>query len=229
MKIWEEPEVEVLAYSRLNGGPFGWTTNDEGHVSPLDALPEIGGRVCYLSYGKGRKSNREYLANILAQGHESVLEHSVVTFGIRGISRSCSHEVVRHRHLSFSQTSQRYVTQVDFVKPPNYPTEVMDEFSAYCSGVGEVYKEALELLPGVGKENREVSRFILPNCTATNMVVTGNLRTWRHFCKIRGGVQADAEIRKLAHVIFMKLRALAPNVFQDMEIRDGEVQTVRAA
>ena len=87
---------------------------------PAEQVVELGGRVCYMSFGKGRKSNQEYIGNILEAKHGSVIEHAVWTFLIAGVSRSLTHELVRHRAgFSFSQLSQRYVdeTTADFVEP----------------------------------------------------------------------------------------------------------------
>src|SRR5947208_14048348 len=84
-----------------------------------EQLAEMAGRVCYMSYGKGRKTNREFLAHIVEVGHGSVLEHSVWSFLVTGVSRSFTHELVRHRHFSYSQLSQRYVNESDsdFIEP----------------------------------------------------------------------------------------------------------------
>jgi thymidylate synthase (FAD) len=229
MKIHRHPTVLMLAKSMFI--PVDdWRSNDtENHLTPMDELAEVAGRACYLSFNKGRKRNVDYLTNILRQQHESVLEHGSVTFKILGISRSCSHELIRHRHLSYSQTSQRYVTDpVEFVVPPNMPEEMMSEFVSYCRNTGELYKEMIDYLEKSGelegKKANEVARFMLPNCTATNIVVTGNIRAWRHFCIVRGGAGADAEIRRLACVILDRLKWIAPNSLLDLEVKDGYVR-----
>src|SRR5439155_2206866 len=84
-----------------------------------EVLAEMAGRVCYMSYGKGRKTNREFLEHLIDVGHGSVLEHAVWSFVVTGVSRSFTHELIRHRHFSYSQLSQRYVDESDsdFIEP----------------------------------------------------------------------------------------------------------------
>jgi len=226
LKIWKQPSVAVLACSKLEpvSADFAtWTINDDSHVSELDALGEVAGRVCYMSQGKGRKTNAAYLQNILTQQHESVLEHSTVTFGIQGISRACSHEIVRHRHLSFSQLSQRYVTgRAEYVYHPSTANDT--DFGDFLQSIERIVADEIRLAEerGLGhKQATELARMVLPNMTETKMVVTGNLRAWRHFVTIRGGVGADREIRRLACVILRHLKAIAPNSFMDIEEVDG--------
>lgn len=212
--FWNEPQITILASTSLDASPnpifAQWTTNDSGEQAAVDILPEVGGRVCYDSFGKGRKSNKEYLGNIIDHGHLSVIEHSSVTFGLRGISRACSHEIVRHRHLSFSQRSQRYCTEISFVMHPALPPEQAVYFRAAMVRVKHDY----EMLLGQG--SKEAARMILPNATATEMVITGNMRAWREFVQKRAILAADPEIRQVAFRIGKALKELAPNTFQDM-------------
>lgn len=111
-----------------------WSTDSE---LPAQILPEVAGRVCYLSYAKPRPGgNRAYLNNIIETGHHSVLEHTQWTFAVTGVSRSLSHELVRHRHTSPSQLSQRYVDEsaCRFVVPPFMQKEVADWVADYLGG-----------------------------------------------------------------------------------------------
>jgi len=237
MKFWEAPEIHVLA-TPLTQGTYGWA-NARVQVSCIagwndihgggDGLAETAGRACYWSYGKGRKTNVEYLQNIIDSGHGSVLEHAHYTFGIRGISRSLTHELVRHRHLSFSQLSQRYVTEdPDFVVPPLLLEEGQlgkrAKFEAFCSFAAAEYASLLGSLEDT-KRGRECARAALPNATATRLVVTGNVRALRQMLALRGSPHADAEFRRLAVKWTEEMKMLCRNSFADFEIKDGCVVT----
>jgi len=236
MKFWEAPEIHVLC-TPWPQSTHGWQ-NDTIQVScwpaaylncPPDELAETAGRACYWSYGKGRKTNAEYLENILASGHGSVLEHANFTFGIRGISRSLTHELVRHRHLSFSQLSQRYVTEEpDFVIPPLLLEEgnlaARAKFESFCCFAAAEYATLVKALPDT-KRGRECARAALPNATATRIVVTGNVRALRQMLALRGSPHADAEFRRLAVMWTEEMKLLARNSFMDFEIKDGCVVT----
>ena len=192
--------------------------------------------MCYMSFKNGRKSNKEYLANIIKQQHGSVLEHGTVTFYFEGISRSLSHEFIRHRHLSYSQLSQRFVEeQYSFVYPPAILGNAALEraFEAYCRGVMANHGDFIHRLldethaPKPTKAHKEAARSVLPNCTETKMIVTGNVRAWREFIQKRGSIHADAEIRRLACGILVELKTLCPNSVQDLELlSDGTVRTI---
>src|SRR6059036_3287306 len=125
LKIVREPRVYLVGRQVVEEGAvrrflddhgLAWTTDTEVGA---EALAEMAGRVCYMSYGKGRKTNREFLGHIVNVGHGSVLEHAVWSFLVTGVSRSFTHELIRHRHFSYSQLSQRYVDESDsaFVEP----------------------------------------------------------------------------------------------------------------
>src|SRR5271157_2726557 len=124
-----EPKVYVLGRQVVVAEELARFLDDEGMLfntdTPLAAevLAEVAGRTCYMSFGKGRKSNQEYLENILSSKHGSVLEHAVWNLLISGVSRSLTHELVRHRAgFGYSQLSQRYVDEGDarYVVPPLY-------------------------------------------------------------------------------------------------------------
>ena len=187
-------------------------------------LAEFAGRLCYLSFGpdaglegghrliSGRTSNAEYLDNILAVRHGSVLEHAVWSLLFEGVSRALTHELVRHRHFSYSQLSQRYVdeSEVGFVLPPEIKegTPAFEIWKRSCERALEDYRALLaEIEKQVEdepkatlrrKRARQAARSVLPNSTETKIVVTGNARAWRHFLEMRGSAQAEAEIRELA-------------------------------
>ena len=206
-----------------------WSTDAEGG----QALAEFAGRACYQSWDKpnpATATNAGSLAHILEVGHLSVLEHGVATFYLTGVSRSFTHELVRHRHLSYSQLSQRYVPEHDagMVEPDVIARdpELHRRFVAATEASRQAYTELLAgleaSLAGAGtlvrKQARQAARAVLPNATETRMVVTGNYRAWRHFVATRASEHADVEIRALAVACLRELAGVAPNVFADFRI-----------
>jgi thymidylate synthase (FAD) len=249
MHIFREPKLTVLARQRYDGAEhINW--NGDSDV-PAETIAEFAGRLCYLSFGpdagfegghkviQGRTTNREYLANILKVRHGSVLEHAVWTMLFEGISRALTHELIRHRHFSYSQLSQRYVdeSEVAFVLPPEIrpDTEAYEVWKQSCERSLDDYRRLLGLIEeqvhGEGsatmrrKRARQTARAVLPNATETKIVVTGNCRAWRHFIELRGSPTADTEIRRLAIAALRILQEEAPGLFGDYRINrldDGE-------
>jgi thymidylate synthase (FAD) len=208
-----------------------WDTDAEGG----QALAEFAGRACYQSWKKPNPStatNAGYLHHILEVGHLSVLEHGIVTMYITGISRSLTHELIRHRHFSYSQLSQRYVPERNaaMVEPDVIAEDpdLHEKFMAATSAAVTAYTELLEGLEKKfadieqatlrRKQARQAARAVLPNATETRIVVTGNYRAWRHFVAMRASEHADIEIRALAIDCLRELKEKAPNVFADFEI-----------
>lgn len=203
------------------------TGKDEPPASG-DSLVEFAGRACYQSWHKPNPKtalNEDYIAHILEVGHESVLEHASATFYIEGVSRSLTHELVRHRHLSFSQLSQRFVDEShsDVVMHP--ALRVLDDsfteinWEPFHQNAKNLYDRlvvGLQIRGLSSKQAREAARAVLPNATETKIVVTGNYRAWRHFIKVRSAPGADAEIQELAVEILRQLKGIAPNSFQDL-------------
>lgn len=193
-------------------------------------LVEFAGRACYQSWSRPNPktaSNDGYLAHILDVGHYSVLEHASATFYVEGVSRSLTHELVRHRHLSFSQLSQRYVdaSTTAFVPPPVIRDNeyLRTIFEREMDTVREAYEAFATLLAeefpaAKRKEIRQAARAVLPNATETKIVVTGNFRAWRDVITLRGTEAADVEIRALAVELLRQLWSVAPNVFRDLAI-----------
>lgn len=201
--------------------------NTHEGITDADELSEYSGRTCYQSWSKPNPetaTNAGYLKNILDSYHFSVLEHASVTFYIEGVSRSLTHELVRHRHLSYSQLSQRFVDEssVELVVPP--ALRGSDERASLLDAMEfakEIYNSIVESLLSNGlprKKAREAARAVLPNMTETKIVVTGNHRAWREFLTKRNSPGADAEIRELAQEILGQLKKIAPNTYQDMEL-----------
>ena len=208
-----------------------WTTDANGG----EALAEFAGRACYQSWKKpnpATATNAGYLRHILEVGHLSVLEHGSVSFYITGISRSLTHELIRHRHFSYSQLSQRYFPERDaaMVEPEVIAAdpELHAKFEAISDATIAAYTDLLAGLeerfadePNATlrrKQARQAARAVLPNATETRIVVTGNYRAWRHFIGMRASEHADVEIRALAVECLRQLQKAAPNVFSDFVI-----------
>jgi thymidylate synthase (FAD) len=225
------PGVRLIGWTHFEPpDDVHWSTDAEGG----QALAEFAGRACYQSWDKpnpATATNATYLAHILEVGHLSVLEHGTATFYLTGVSRSFTHELVRHRHLSYSQLSQRYVPEHDagMVEPDliaNDP-ELHRMFVAVTRASREAYTELLagleKALAANGttlgrKQARQAARAVLPNATETRIVVTGNYRAWRHFVAARASEHADVEIRQVAVACLRELVRIAPNVFSDFTI-----------
>jgi thymidylate synthase (FAD) len=189
-------------------------------------------QVKLIAWTQFQAPDAGYLRHIIDVGHLSVLEHGTVTFYITGVSRSLTHELIRHRHFSYSQLSQRYVPERDaaMVAPDVIAADpdLMEKFQAATEASLASYNELLEDLEKkfAGVENatlrrkqaRQAARAVLPNATETRIVVTGNYRAWRHFIGMRATEHADVEIRALAVACLRQLCEVAPNVFADFEI-----------
>jgi len=188
-------------------------TSYPNHEGGAEALLEHAGRACYRSQAQGQPGR--FVQARVREGHESLIEHASVTFEISGISRACSHQLVRHRIASYSQESQRYVDMSDpeFVVPPSVARDpeaqaVWDEFMAE---VADTYHRLREL--GVRKED---ARFVLPNAAATRIIVTMNFRSLRHLFSVRCDKAAQWEIRGLSLEMLRQVHELAPSVFGDL-------------
>lgn len=230
--------VKTIAFTQIDWFPiFG--ENSEGwrdfldkapdNLSDLDVLGEFAGRNCYQSWNNpSGKDNAEYLANIVAQQHESVLEHASVTFYVDGVSRSLLAELCRHRHLSFSVVSQRYVDEAEglLVVPPLLRGDKSGQamLEEVHGALRTAYQAIVFVLTMKGvkrKQARETARAILPQAQETKIVVTGNLRAWRDVLKKRHHVAADAEIQEFAKAVLDRLREIAPNSVADISDTPG--------
>ena len=238
-----EPKVTILGATAFQE-PEHLKVNWEGEATELERMVEYSGRVCYMSYHNPAKRTTEtYINNILNQKHYSVLEHSNITVLIEGVSRSLTHELVRHRHLSFSQLSQRYVDESNcsFVIPP----AILDDdeaFSIWYDDMKEKTKVYKTLSDKLFEKNshilekttrrkvaREAARSILPNCTETKLVVTGNIRAWRDVLGLRGSTHAEREIRRLAVVLLKQFQHISPILFAGLEAykAEDELEAIR--
>lgn len=242
MHIFREPRITVLARQSYDGAEhIHWSSDSD---VAAESIAEFAGRLCYLSFGAdagfegghkmiaGRTTNREYLANILKVRHGSVLEHAVWTLLFEGISRALTHELIRHRHFSYSQLSQRYVDESDvaFVLPPEIRegTAAFDVWKSSCERSLDDYRQLLGLVEEQVRDEasatlrrkraRQTARAVLPNAAETKIVVTGNCRAWRHFIELRGSPSADTEIRRLAIAVLRLLKNESEGLFGDYRI-----------
>lgn len=223
-------KVCLIAWTEFQAPPESPFVTD---ASEGQALAEYAGRACYQSWSRPNPktaTNAGYLAHILETGHFSVLEHASATFDFSEVSRALTHELIRHRHFSYSQLSQRYVPQGDvrFVVPDVIAED--SEASEFFTDVTSLVLQAYELLrerlaekfgedsTAARKAARQAARYVLPNATTTQIIVTGNYRAWRHFIALRATEAADVEIRKLAIAVLKQLQTIAPNVFGDFTI-----------
>jgi thymidylate synthase (FAD) len=225
-------KVQLVAKTQFLPPPdVPWETDADGG----QALAEFAGRACYQSWKKpnpATATNAGYLRHILEVGHLSVLEHGTVTFYLTGVSRSLTHELIRHRHFSYSQLSQRYVPgRGSALVEPDVIAGDPQLHAAFVEAAEAAEKAYDQLLRGLEerfadepnatlrrKQARQAARAVLPNATETKIVVTGNYRAWRHFIAMRATEHADVEIRELAIECLRQLQAEVPNVFADFEI-----------
>lgn len=179
-------------------------------------------RQCYSQVGakelkeKTSKETRERLINqIIESGHTSTIEHASFTFAVEGISRACSHQLVRHRIASYSQQSQRYVdlskTDLGYITPPSVMADKKIE---------KKYKEVMELLEDKYREliengvKPEDARYILPNACQTKIVITMNARSLLNFFQERTCQRAQWEIRNMANEMLKQVKKVAPKIFE---------------
>lgn len=208
----------------------GYTPHGYGEKFPTDAddLAEMAGRLCYLSGDRPNPETAEndtYLKNILKQMHYSVLEHASATFYIDEVTRAFLLELERHRHMSYSVVSQRYVDGDEF-KMVEHPelAKLSDETKARVEYLDnkahELYREIVAELTSKGdsrKVARGAARTVLPEGTETRILVSGNMRAWRELLWKRLSPTADKEICLVSRLILAELKAIAPSTFQDFE------------
>jgi thymidylate synthase (FAD) len=184
-----------------------------------ESVCDLGARVCVSEDIPQPDEGLRALGHALESGHESVLEHAVFTFAIEGISRACSHQLVRHRMASFSQQSQRYVNvskeqYFSWVMPKTIATnasvETHDWFICLMDEIDRLYRWLVK--EGIPEED---ARYILPNACTTNLLVTMNARELRHFFSLRCCERAQWEIKELAERMLALVREVAPTLFKD--------------
>jgi thymidylate synthase (FAD) len=264
IRILTEPTVYLLGKQTVNDEAVNQFLSDHGVSWESDSevaaevLTETAGRVCYMSFAKPRPGgNAAYLGHIKEVGHGSVLEHAVWNLLVTGISRSCSHELVRHRAgWGYSQLSQRYVDEsvAEYVEPDIIANDP-ELHALWLDAVGRAHAAYVKLVEKLNakladaqtataamlppdadkttrrKTARQAARSVLPNATETKIFVTANARALRHFLEQRGSSHAEPEIRKLACKFLDVLQKDAPNLFSDYErkpLPDGTFELVTA-
>ncbi|MEN2985681.1 MAG: FAD-dependent thymidylate synthase [Thermodesulfovibrionaceae bacterium] len=196
--------------------------------NPEDVVA-LSARLCYSPVGvdelkqKVTEEEKDRLINLLREsGHISPFEHASFTFAIEGISRACSHQLVRHRIASYSQQSQRYVSEekgFEFITPPSIKEdeEIREVFLEAMKKAHEYYCIILEALKKKGLKGelaKQDARFVLPNATETKIMVTMNARELLHFFTLRCCRRAQWEIRQLAVQMLKLVKEVAPRLFK---------------
>src|SRR5216117_1942810 len=233
MEIFRAPRVFLIARPEFLE-PEHLRVEWRGDATAGERLAEFAGRICYMSqHNPASRTTAEYIENIKKQGHGSVLEHAVYVLLIEGISRSCSHELVRHRAgFGYSQISQRYVDEshAAFVMPPatigdaaleaEWERQVTEAQAAYVRGVEGLMQRYEWVTDKVHRRKmaREAARSVLLNATEVKIVVSGNSRAWRTMLELRCGEGAELEIRRMAIGVLRLLQKEAGALFSDFEI-----------
>jgi thymidylate synthase (FAD) len=240
IRVIREPTVYIVGRQVVDDAYLDRFLSDHGVSWETDTeiaaehLIEAAGRVCYMSFAKPRPGgNQAYLGHILQVGHGSVLEHAVWNFIFTGISRTCTHELIRHRAgWGYSQLSQRYVDEsvAEYVEPDCIASNpelhkiwieaIAQAHQAYLrltEGLQEVYREEQDRTLR-RKLARQAARSVLPNATETKIFVTANARALRHFIELRANRHAEVEIRKLAVAVLRLMQQEAPHIFGDYEL-----------
>lgn len=190
------------------------------HTPDPERTVALAARLCYSPAAIGDLQERlsrsditTFLEKIMSLGHQSVLEHASFTFGIEGISRVTSHQLVRHRIASFSQQSQRYVSHTDnfaAVIPPTIAAreDLKERFEAQLQSLHEAYAAFVEA--GIPAED---ARYLLPNATETKIIMTMNARELLHFFALRCCERAQWEIRAMTVEMLKVVKEVAPVIF----------------
>ena len=196
-------------------------------VKLLDYTPEpervvaMAARLCYSAVGAEELSEklsddkvRAMVKKMVALGHASTIEHVSFTFGIEGVSRVLTHQLVRHRIASYDQQSQRYVAAHGFqyITPPTIAAnaEAKEKYDKLIADIRKTYDELTAL--GIPKED---ARYVLANATETKILVTMNARSLLHFFNLRCCYRAQWEIRDLAYKMLAEVKKVAPTLFHN--------------
>ncbi|MER0117819.1 FAD-dependent thymidylate synthase [Corynebacterium sp. KPL2636] len=218
-----EPRVTLLAHTKINEEAVNEWMDIQDTSTDAETLLTMAGRNCYRSFHRPNETtynDADYLNRTLrTQGHWSVAEHATATLYFTGVSRAFLTELTRHRHLSFSVESQRFINANDanIVLPPavrELDKEQQDWFLILAEESIEDYKAiqaALDHLPK--KQRNEAARGLLPNCVETRMVVTGNLRAWSEVIDRRTAEDAEAEMQEVMELARQQLNTVSPVLF----------------
>lgn len=209
------------------------------HTPEPEATVSMAARLCYSPVGietlKERiteKDQSSFVERLMKMGHLSPIEHASFTFAIEGISRACSHQLVRHRIASYSQQSQRYVSEVsssqsqdeeavfDYILPPSIAqdevaSKVFSDFMKEAQRVYDLLIKRLNERGITGESANQDARFVLPNATETKIIVTMNARELLHFFRQRCCNRAQWEIRAMAEEMLRLVKAVSPVIFKN--------------
>jgi thymidylate synthase (FAD) len=236
-RYYSDPVVTLLSrpsFAAPDHLPVTWI----GESTDGERLAEFAGRLCYMSqHNPAKRETRDYLENIKKQGHGSVLEHANYSILLEGVSRSLTHELVRHRAgFAYSQLSQRYVdeSEASFVIPPaivgdealetTWRLQIEGAQTTYVGLVAQLMERYGWVADKVHRRKmaREAARAVLPNATETKIVVTANARAWRTMLELRSSEGAELEIRRMAIAVLRLLQREAPAFFSDFEMYVAE-------
>lgn len=242
--LWSRPQVNLSALEPfLEDFGFQDYINDPAELPDGTQLCKTLGQLCYFSFGEKRTWNKDadrYFDNVKMQAHGSIIEHANYTFVFYGVSRSLTHELVRHRSgFAYSQVSQRYVSGklLRFVERPEYQTnddlhwmferridDAAEDYNYIAHILIDLQKAGDNILSAEAKTDlrkkvNQAARSLLPNETEAPIGVTGNVRAWRHFVEMRASEHAEIEIRRLAMKVFYALREAEPVLFSDYEVK----------
>lgn len=249
VSLLARPEVNVSNLADFLAGfapelHFSEYLDDPTPLPAAAQLCKAAGQLCYMSFAPRRTKNidaNRYFDNIKSSGHGSVLEHAAFTCLLYGISRSVTHELVRHRAgWSFSQVSQRYVSGrvLRFVERPEYRDDAdlhasferridaaAAEYDRIARRLLEKQQAGSELLSGeartdLRKKVQQAARSVLPNETEAPIVATANARAWRHFFEMRASPHAEVEIREAAFRAYLVLSSAEPILFGDYSVTE---------
>src|SRR5436190_13877607 len=237
IRVIREPSVYLLGRQTVDAAELdrflrehgvSWQTDSE---VAAEVLCETAGRVCYMSFARPRPGgNATYLSHIKEVGHGSVLEHAVWDLLFTGVSRSLTHELVRHRAgMGYSQLSQRYVDEsvAEYVEPAVIAGDP-ELHAIWLDAVAQSHRAYMRLAEKLAekmgdepdrtarrKAARQAARSVLPNATETKIFITANARALRNILEQRGSRHAEPEIRKLANVLLDVLQRESPQLFGD--------------
>ena len=198
------------------------------HTPNPERVIALAGKLCYSQVGIDELNDKisdeqveKFITKLSDMGHMSPFEHASFTFAIEGISRNCSHQIVRHRLASFSQQSQRYVKMKgEYVVPPYiyWHEELLLEFNHALKDADKAYNKLVEGLMRYGRTEKEAiedARYILPSACTTKMEVTMNVRELLHFFKQRCCKRAQWEIREVAKEMLKQCKEVSPILFKN--------------
>lgn len=203
------PEVRFIGQSHEILGIF----KSDGYTEPHDFIAYVA-RTCYRSQGNGSDADEKLVRSLVKNEHHAMLEHSFMS--VRFVTdRAIANEIVRHRLFSFAQESTRYVGYdkrgFEFISPMREDDYHFGTLRDACTAAANAYEHMRE-----DGYPPEIARSVLPLCTATRIVVSGNMREWRHFFELRCDSHAHPQIRELATALLDDVKGRVPVLFEDV-------------